>query len=151
MFPYIYPTLNEIINWNETAQKLFEENGIYGFFGLKDPSIIKHLLYIIKNSIVFGEDQFPTVITKAARIWYEIARFQAFNNGNKRTALLATVSFLMNNQLFFNFDDIENTLYTISKKIASNKYKEKDVQIFIFNNVKVNFDLMNAVFKELNE
>lgn len=143
--PIYYPSLDNVCKYNDIAQKMFKEGGLYG---LKDRSIIENLLYIIENSVVFGENQFPTVIQKAAHIWYKIARFQAFNNGNKRTALLTTVIFLMTNQLFLDLDSsaVVDTMYDISTKIAAEKYTEEDIQKFILKHVKVDFNFMNIIF-----
>lgn len=45
-----------------------------------------------------GAEVFNNIITRPVKD-DEIARYQAFSNGNKRTALLATVDFLQNNFL----------------------------------------------------
>ncbi|WP_237721706.1 type II toxin-antitoxin system death-on-curing family toxin [Cutibacterium avidum] len=42
----------------------------------------------------FGEEQFPTLIQKAARLAFGIAEAQAFDDGNKRLAWLCSVLFL---------------------------------------------------------
>lgn len=143
--PINFFSLEDVCRFNDKAQKMFKEGGLYG---LKETGLIDNLLYIIKYSEIFGENKFPTVIDKATQIWYKIARYQSFNNGNKRTALLTASAFLSSNQLFFNMDSKEMNLqlYDISKKIASGKYNERDVKEFIFNNVKVDFEIMEKMF-----
>ena len=154
--PILFPSLQQICDWNSISQKIFEEDGIYGFYGLKDKSLIEHLLYIIKNSLVFGEDQYPTLSSKAAHIWYIIAKYQAFNNGNKRTALLSALMFLGFNQFYFDFSFYKNNkkaeedLYNISSKIAIDQLTEKDVQNFILSHVILQFDAMDKIFQSLN-
>ena len=43
---------------------------------------------------VFGEEQFPTIIDKAAAVLHSIAYHHLFADGNKRTAQQAVVMFL---------------------------------------------------------
>lgn len=43
---------------------------------------------------VFGEEQFPTIIDKAAAILHSIAYHHLFRDGNKRTAREAVILFL---------------------------------------------------------
>ena len=47
---------------------------------------------------VFGEEQFPTIIDKAAAILHSIAYHHLFSDGNKRTAQEAVLLFLDANQ-----------------------------------------------------
>lgn len=148
----IFPSLDDVCNWNEKAQKIFEEEGIYGLYGLKDPGIITNLLSVVKNSVVFGQDVFPTVTAKAAHIWHVIAKYQAFNNGNKRTAFMTAQLFLEANQFYFvvdNDQELEDALYKASVKIAVGEYTEQDVQKFIYDNIKVDFKKMNEIFKAI--
>lgn len=43
---------------------------------------------------IFGEEQFPTIIDKAAAILHSLAYHHLFSDGNKRTAREAVVMFL---------------------------------------------------------
>lgn len=142
-----FPSIEEICDWNEQAQTIFEEEGIYGVSGLKDKNIIDTMIKdITLNSLMFGYHRYPTVICKAARIWHEIARYQAFNNGNKRTAFITTTRFLQNN--FLDFDSrlfkkkMEKELYDVSLKIATEEFKEDDIRKYINNHLVVNFAKM---------
>ena len=49
--------------------------------------------------ILFGQDQFPTLLDKAAATMYSIAAHHVFIDGNKRTAARATEVFLLANGL----------------------------------------------------
>lgn len=130
-------TLNDVIKINQDAQKLFEEEGIYGLYGLKDKSIVETALNnISKNSVVFGKDQFPTIANKAAHLWFKLARYQAFNNGNKRTGLLVALNFLENNNYHVKYTEgglDRDFFYDISKEIANGKWSEKDIRNCILN------------------
>ena len=132
-----FPSVENIVKFNQESQTLFEEKGIYGVTGLKDKGIVETAINNIgKNSVIFGQDQFPTVSQKAAHLWFKLARYQAFNNGNKRTGLLAALNFLENNNYHVDYEKLNldrNYFYNISKKIATGKWKEKDIQKFILN------------------
>src|SRR5688572_15827723 len=47
--------------------------------------------------VVFGEEQFPTLIDKAAALLHSLAYHHLFADGNKRTALRAVTLFLEKN------------------------------------------------------
>lgn len=50
-------------------------------------------------AIAFGEEAFPSMEEKAARLFYGIAANHPFSNGNKRTALIAADLFCYANSL----------------------------------------------------
>lgn len=54
-----------------------------------------------------GEDLYPDITDKAARLLYGIANNHAFVDGNKRTAVHATEMFLLINGISLECDDIE--------------------------------------------
>lgn len=136
------PSVENIIELNKEAQSLFEEEGIYGVAGLKDRGIVETAINNIgKNSVAFGQDQFPTISQKAAHLWFKLARYQSFNNGNKRTGLLATLNFLENNSYHVQYEELnldKNYFYAVSKKIANDEWNEKDIQNFILKVCKLN-------------
>ncbi len=47
--------------------------------------------------VVFGEEQFPTLLDKAAATLHALAAYHVFADGNKRTAILATRMYLQAN------------------------------------------------------
>jgi len=63
-----------------------------------------------------GEDLFPSICEKAARLCYGIANNHAFIDGNKRAAVHATEAFLMANQkqLECSDDDMEDTIIKVA-------------------------------------
>lgn len=95
-----YPTKETLVKLNKYAQSFTDESRTYGVHELKEVGLVENLLYRTENSIVFGEDQFPTISSKAAHFWYTLSRYQAFNNGNKRTGLLTVLYFLEANNLY---------------------------------------------------
>jgi len=57
--------------------------------------------------ILFGEEQFPTLIDKAAATMYSIAAHHIFGDGNKRTAVRAAQVFLEANGLKVSWQETE--------------------------------------------
>jgi hypothetical protein len=79
----------EIIN--AQAELLFREESTYG---VKDPAGVQRILGAVTNG--YGDQEFyPGVIKKATAYWYKYATTQMFHNGNKRTALLSGLYYLI--------------------------------------------------------
>ncbi|SPS04243.1 type II toxin-antitoxin system death-on-curing family toxin [Latilactobacillus sakei] len=149
--PILYPTIEMVCKWNKQAQRLFEEDGTYGLYGLKDKDLIDYTLDYAENSIYYEVDQLPTVTEKAAYLWERIARFQAFQNGNKRTGLLTGLMFLGVNQFVWgtNKKNINNELYLMSKAIAVEKIGRNDLTRYIRQNISLDMRLMRATYDTL--
>lgn len=70
---------------------------------------------------VFGEDAYPTILSKAIALFHSINSNHAFLNGNKRTAVIAIDhSRIANDYVLFLQND---PMYKIAEKTAS--YKER--------------------------
>jgi death on curing protein len=54
--------------------------------------------------VVFGEEQFPTIIDKAAALLHSMAYHHLFIDGNKRTAVRAVTEFLRLNGYVITWD-----------------------------------------------
>ena len=67
----------------------------FGFF-VKDPGLLESALARPKTSI-FGEDAYPTLSLKAAALMDSVIRNHPMIDGNKSTAWLLMVSFLVIN------------------------------------------------------
>ena len=72
--------------------------------------------------VVFGEEQFPTLIDKAAATMHALAAYHVFADGNKRTAVRAT-------RMFLEANGVRPT------------WKEADVREFVLGIAKHEFDL----------
>lgn len=103
-----------------------------------DKSLLLSILHSIKHSVIFNVDQFPTLADKAGHLWYMLARYQVFNNGNKRTAIISTLAFLMVNRYKVDFTnkDITENLYKLTKLVGQDKCSEKDLVKFLNDNMK---------------
>ncbi len=69
---------------------------------------------------LFGEEQFPTLIDKAASLLHSLAYHHLFADGNKRTALRATTLFLRINGCQLTWD--QATEYALILEVAQGKY-----------------------------
>lgn len=63
--------------------------------------------------ILFGEEQFPTLLQKAAATMHSIAAHHLFADGNKRTAVAATALFLEANGVQATWTDEEARAFTL--------------------------------------
>ncbi len=75
--------------------------------------------------VVFGQEQFPTLVDKAAALMHSLAAHHLFADGNKRTAMVATVYFLELNgcTVTWNEDMVANYLLDV----AQGKHTASDV------------------------
>ena len=63
---------------------------------VRDPGLLESACARPRTT-VFGEDAYPTLESKAAALLHSICRNHALVDGNKRLALLATVTFIRAN------------------------------------------------------
>lgn len=125
---------------NQLAEKLFREETVYG---IKDYDGLDR----INNSIVAGfggVELYPTITAKAAALWHKIASTQVFQNGNKRTALLAAIYFMNIN--FYSFDVQDgNEMYNISVQAANKQLSIKQIERYISEHVSLGYKNMSSV------
>lgn len=82
-----------------------------------------------------GEELYPTLEEKAAKLAYFLISNHAFVDGNKRIGLYAMLVFLELNHCPLEFSQVE--LVDLGWGIASGKYKEPDILDFILSHKKV--------------
>ncbi len=63
---------------------------------------------------LFGEEQFPTIIDKAAAYFESLAYHHLFIDGNKRTAIQAVTLYLARNGLRFAYDEKRDGDFVLS-------------------------------------
>lgn len=123
---------------NQQAETLFKEETIYG---IKDKEGIDRINHSLLSG--FGDfENYATVTSKAAALWYKIATNQFFLNGNKRTALLSAIYFLRTN--FYKFNSTNgNEMYELSVNAASGLMKNyKPIEKYILENVTLDYQNM---------
>jgi death on curing protein len=74
----------------------------------------------------FGQDFYPTIYDKAACLFFSLAGGHIFNNGNKRTAVLAVDQFLDANGIYLNLSNDE--IREIAISTASYRLRNEDHQ-----------------------
>jgi len=91
-------TIDEVRKVVEEIAGVFEQT--YGepmpSFDSHDPGKLSGALAAPFQS-AFGEDIYPTVYLKAAALFYFVAKDHAFENGNKRTAVIVLLYYLAKN------------------------------------------------------
>lgn len=131
---------------NKYSEKLFAEEW---FYGIKDKNAVLSMLDQVEAQY-FGYVLYPTIIRKAAYLWYHIATKQMFNNGNKRTALLAGLFLLNING--YKMDEISvNDLYNISLKLANHKMKYEELITYIYAHIRIDFEWTQSQIDELTK
>lgn len=68
---------------------------------------------------VFGKELYPTIFDKAAILYQKLVQKHCFYNGNKRTALVALVTFLRLNNVTLQVSNKDIEDYTVA--IATDK------------------------------
>lgn len=96
-------------------------------FGKTDPLSMDKL-----GSAVFrqftsagGVYKYQTIEAIAANLFYGIAMGHAFENGNKRTALLSMLSFIEKNRYYL-INTTENDLYEMARDVAAHKFSSTE-------------------------
>ena len=80
-----------------------------------------------------GEELFPNLFDKAARLAFGILQGHPFLDGNKRTAVHAMSVFLLANEIELSYDD--DALVTLIYDIASGKAGERDLLEWILSHL----------------
>ena len=96
------PNVDDLIKLNRKIIGLY--GGQYvGVDNLRSRESLENTLYLIDNE-VFGVDQFPTLLEKAAALGECIIARHVFWDGNKRTGIYGTWMFLKANGVNVNLD-----------------------------------------------
>lgn len=99
-------------------------NKIGGRDGVRDFNILESALQAPFHTF-FGEDFYPTIEQKAARLCYGLIKNHSFYDGNKRIGVLVFLTFLEINNVQVKYTD--NELISIGISIASDKMSYEDL------------------------
>ncbi len=104
--------------------------------GMLNPGSLEHLFEQVQG-FLFGQEQYPGIVNKAALIFHRIARAHIFIDGNKRTATMACLVFLNLNglKIELNYDE---TL-KLAVNTASGDVNQKKVQAWLENRLTKSF------------
>lgn len=138
-------TIGDLENLNVTAEKMLltEETR----YGVKDDTALESLINRM-DFVPFGHDERPTIIDKAAYLWYTIATKQMFWNGNKRTALLTAILFLHVNGYKFNLQDVSKE-YDISVSLAERKMSLNQLKQHIELSITMDTEYLKKTAEEI--
>ena len=96
-------------------------------------------LVVIPQTKHFGEEQYPTIESKAAILFYKINKGHIFPNGNKRISLACLIIFLESNNMKLNItqDEATNKALEIAQS-DSNDFQnvKKELEDWIRKNLK---------------
>ncbi|GIG69848.1 type II toxin-antitoxin system death-on-curing family toxin [Phytomonospora endophytica] len=106
-----------------TAEHLstIAEAAIEGRVLLRDPGLLASAAER-PRTVLFGEEQYPNLLEKAAALMHSIARFHPLVDGNKRLAWLATYTFLELNGVRVTATNDE--AYDLTIAVASGELRE---------------------------
>ncbi len=117
-------TRTDIIALNR--QMIEATGGLFtGKDNLENSVALDYILEAVQ-SLVFGVDQYPTVVDKAAAIGYHIMTRHIFHDGCKRTGLIACAVMLEQNGYELDLSDMEAaeefTLATADSKVTLEEF-----------------------------
>jgi death-on-curing protein len=95
-----------------------------GIQGVRDLGRVESVI-AAQSQEVFGEEIYPSIYEKSAAIMRGIIQDHPFVDGNKRTAVVATVSLLLWNGCKFSADKGE--LEDFAVKVATDKLDVKNI------------------------
>lgn len=122
-----YITYQDIIDINLWCQKIVEHS-IMPTEGIREYNLLKSIPESIKQSFA-GEELYPTVYDKGTHLWFSLSQYHCFADGNKRTALVTTIAYLMLNG--FEFEISNDDLYKTCIELASGKLNRQEVSRYL--------------------
>lgn len=107
-----YLTVRDIVKINA---KLITKTSKEKMIGVRDVAALDRTVEQPKQ-IVFGEELYPSIYDKAAILSINLAKRHPFQNANKRTALVAMMTFFMMNgyKTTFSREEAVSLLLTIT-------------------------------------
>ena len=115
-------------------QKSLERFG--GASGIRDVALLESAVEHVRM-VLFGKPIYNDVFLIAAVYCFHIIKNHAFVDGNKRTGLLAALTFLSLNGITLKSN--QNELYKITMLVATSKLsKEKLAEFFLKNSYSLN-------------
>lgn len=113
-----YLTVKDIIKINA---KLITTVSSGELIGLKDAAALDMAVNQPQQE-VFGEELYPTIYDKASILAINLAKRHPFQNGNKRTALVAMITFLMMNGYTTSFTQEEAVQFILNITTSSQEF-----------------------------
>lgn len=131
----IYLTVKDIIRINA---KLISKTSVGEMIGVKDASALD---MCVKQpmQVVFEREIYPEIHDKAAILAINLAKRHPFQNANKRTALVAMVTFLIANGYSTNFSQEEAVQFILTITTSDKAFDllKEDVTSYLKNSRKI--------------
>ena len=121
-----------------------------GTNGLRDSNLFESIC-VNPYQNVFGQELYPTIFDKAAKLLFDFSNYQVFMDGNKRTGVLAMSQELLING--FDLDMPDEQIYFLTIDIATHNITEiPDIAKIIKNYCKfTEYDEINNEIGENNK
>ena len=118
-------TIDQVIAFHDLLLKDFG-----GLAGIRDVNLLHSALDAPKASFE-NKEMYPSLSEKAAAYLYHLAKNHPFNDGNKRTAYVATLAFLKANNasIKFKINDLESVVVAVANGVI----EKKELAIFFKN------------------
>ncbi|ADP70892.1 death-on-curing family protein [Rhodomicrobium vannielii ATCC 17100] len=91
-----------------------------GLPGIRDAGQLESILFHVQN-----DDYYPTISHKASHVYYAICKGHCFNDGNKRTALVATAQFFSLNGYDYIADEFIVKMENVVVAVADNRINKE--------------------------
>ena len=108
-------------------------NATGGIDGIRDEGLLDSALQTPFQAFG-GEELYPSVPQKAARLCYGFIQNHAFCDGNKRIGVYAMLVFLELNGI--EIDCVDEELVSLGLGVASGKMKDEDIMLWILSHTK---------------
>ena len=108
-------------------------NATGGIDGLRDEGLLDSALHTPFQAFG-GEELYPSVPRKAARLCYGLIQNHVFYDGNKRIGVYAMLVFLELNGM--EIDCVDEDLIALGLGVASGEMKDEDIVIWILSHTK---------------
>ena len=135
--------------YNEMAQTILIDNYEKPDIGIKDSNLLASSVNGLNQGFSSGEFLYPSILDKAAHLWFSLARNHCFNNGNKRTSIMALFVFLWTNGYYLNYNETDiidkmnevlyKELYSFTKDIAAGKVTKEEIIYHLYDHCYINF------------
>ena len=102
-------------------------NEFGGAHGIRDMGLLISAVEMPKATM-FGEDLHVTIFDKAAAYPYHIVCNHPFIDGNKRSGIVAALTFLASNEIILKYDPLE--LEELVVRVATSQVKKEEIARF---------------------
>lgn len=112
-------------------RKLIQETG--GINGIREEGLLDSALSVPFQSFD-GEELYPSILRKAARLCYGLIKNHVFLDGNKRIGIYVMLVFLELNGMEMECSDEE--LIALGLGIAAGEFEDEDIVLWIVEHYK---------------